>query len=1158
DADDDTLTFSITNKPSWAAFNTNTGALTGTPVAADVGTTTGIVISVSDGTLSASLPAFNIEVTSVNSAPVISGTPTTSVDQDAAYSFMPTATDADDDTLTFSITNKPSWAAFNTNTGALTGTPVAADVGTTTGIVISVSDGTVSTALPAFNLAVVKVNSAPVAVDDNFNQAFNNDNAYVLNVLANDTDANGDTLSIAAAKASIGQVSVQGDALLFSAPDNFSGTATFSYSITDGELTDMADVTLLIEGGNADAPVITAPDDLNINATGLFTKVDVGVATAVDAAGNRLAVSLLNGLPLFTSGRHELYWQAVDAAGTTSTVTQLLQVHPRLSLSKPQTVINHSSVSVDVILNGPAPAYPIDVAYTVSGSANAMTDHDLAGGSIQIQQGLRASINFNVFADLNNVATKDIIITLDSSLNLSANASTTVTVTAANLAPSIQLSARQQGNSRLTFAKDQALVTVSAVVTDPNPGDNVNVVWQADAALVNLADSSAQFVFDPANLAAGVYRVALTATDDATPALSNTAELYLQITDTLPVLTDADSNNNLIPDNVEGLGDANGNGIPDYLDPGFDCNVIPEQLVSTNAFVAEGEPGICLRKGAAAAVGNGGGIELLDTDQQWMEPDMQADNIGGVFDFILLGLPTAGDSYSIVLPQRQPLPLNAVYRKYTAENGWVNFVSNANNGLFSSAGEPGYCPPPGDNSWQSGLAAGHWCVQLTIEDGGPNDADGIANGSIVDPGGVAVILDGNRLPVAVNDSYSLQWNQSHVLTVLENDTDPDGDSLSINQTSAAFGTVSVSDDGQTLLYTPAQDFVGTDTLSYAVNDGKGGSTSANVTATVYYNRAPVVTSTAPISTDDKTAIDINVLANATDADGDNLSVSAASAQAGTVVISAAQTLRYTPKAGFSGSDIISFTVSDGRGGNSNSQVTVNVTAFEVITVVNKSSGGSINGLPILLLTLLVGLRRRGKPALIAALALLFSFNTQANWSVDAFVGQSKADLKQSEVETQLPANASVLNFDNSATSWAIGVNYRFSPRVSVQAYYVDLGSTGLAIQGATLTPEQFQQAVADIGPLSAEGVRTGLSYRLLQRGNWYVAAQAGIFTWSSKQSSTAGSSVIRTTASNSDIYLALNTGYNINDQLALQFSVDRYKLKSNNVNNLMLGLSYQF
>ena len=93
-----------------------------------------------------------------NHAPVISGTPATSVMQGSAYSFTPTASDADSgDTLTFTIVNKPSWAQFNAATGALTGTPSAANVGTTTGIVISVSDGKVSTptALAAFNIAVV-------------------------------------------------------------------------------------------------------------------------------------------------------------------------------------------------------------------------------------------------------------------------------------------------------------------------------------------------------------------------------------------------------------------------------------------------------------------------------------------------------------------------------------------------------------------------------------------------------------------------------------------------------------------------------------------------------------------------------------------------------------------------------------------------------------------------------------------------------------------------------------------------------------------------------------------------------------------------------------------------------------------------------------------
>jgi hypothetical protein len=90
-----------------------------------------------------------------NQSPTISGTPTGSVMQGVAYSFAPTASDANGDTLTFSIANKPSWAAFNATTGALTGTPGAGDVASYAGIVISVSDGQASMSLAAFSISVV-------------------------------------------------------------------------------------------------------------------------------------------------------------------------------------------------------------------------------------------------------------------------------------------------------------------------------------------------------------------------------------------------------------------------------------------------------------------------------------------------------------------------------------------------------------------------------------------------------------------------------------------------------------------------------------------------------------------------------------------------------------------------------------------------------------------------------------------------------------------------------------------------------------------------------------------------------------------------------------------------------------------------------------------
>ncbi|RZF87403.1 DUF4347 domain-containing protein, partial [Pseudoalteromonas sp. CO325X] len=114
DDDNDPLTFSITNQPTWAAFDTTTGQLQGTPTESDVGTVSNIQITVSDGDLSAQLPAFAIEVSAANQAPVISGTPPTAATVQQVYTFAPTASDPEGDELTFSITNQPTWAAFDT------------------------------------------------------------------------------------------------------------------------------------------------------------------------------------------------------------------------------------------------------------------------------------------------------------------------------------------------------------------------------------------------------------------------------------------------------------------------------------------------------------------------------------------------------------------------------------------------------------------------------------------------------------------------------------------------------------------------------------------------------------------------------------------------------------------------------------------------------------------------------------------------------------------------------------------------------------------------------------------------------------------------------------------------------------------------------------
>jgi hypothetical protein len=157
DANGDALTFSIANKPVWATFSSATGLLTGTPSSSQAGTYGSISIKVSDGKWSATLSSFAISVTTpvtTSSPPVITGSPAVSAQAGQPYSFRASATDPDGNPLEFSIQNQPGWATFDTSTGTLYGTPAETDVGNYTSILISVSDGTSTSSLPAFTITV--------------------------------------------------------------------------------------------------------------------------------------------------------------------------------------------------------------------------------------------------------------------------------------------------------------------------------------------------------------------------------------------------------------------------------------------------------------------------------------------------------------------------------------------------------------------------------------------------------------------------------------------------------------------------------------------------------------------------------------------------------------------------------------------------------------------------------------------------------------------------------------------------------------------------------------------------------------------------------------------------------------------------------------------
>ena len=354
DADGNTLTFSISNLPSWTTFNTSTGRLEGTPAAANVGSYANIVITVSDGQTTAALAPFGITVQATNRAPVISGSPATTVSAGQGYSFVPTASDPDGNSLTFGIVNRPPWATFNTTTGRLEGTPAAANVGASSSITISVSDGQASAALAAFTITVQSNNRPPV-ISGSPATAVTSGQSYSFTPTASDPDGNALTFSV---------VNRPSWATLNSSTGVLSGTpaaanvgtySNISIRVSDGQATtSLAAFSITVQAANR-APLIsgTPPATVVAGQGYAFTP------TANDADGNTLTFSISNRPTWATFNSNTGALTGTTTAANVGTYSNIA-----ISVSDGQTTASLAAFGITVqaaanrapIISGSAPA----------------------------------------------------------------------------------------------------------------------------------------------------------------------------------------------------------------------------------------------------------------------------------------------------------------------------------------------------------------------------------------------------------------------------------------------------------------------------------------------------------------------------------------------------------------------------------------------------------------------------------------------------------------------------------------------------------------------------------------------------------------------------------------------------------------------------------
>ena len=1096
---------------------------------------------------------ISVTVNSVNDEPTITIDSTLTTDEDNNQSLTFTYSDVDGDTVSAVESVAPVHGTIT-----ITGTTVLyspdANFNGSDSFTLTLTDSAGFETNKTIIVNVDSVNDIPIAVDDQLMLDVSADNLYQIDILANDISPDGDSLILIGVSASIGEALIENNKLVYQAPSGTEGIIEFNYAIKDIDAEIVtAKVSLQLQPVISSKINLTLPDDITANASGLFTQVDLGLASAVDPAGKAIPLSIENGNSLLPTGNSIVHWKADDGEGHSVMLSQRVKVNPLISIDKDQDTAEGSETVIAVHLNGTAPDYPVRVTYNVSGTADA-SDHNLTDGEVVIEEGTIGFITLTVYEDAVADNNETIVVRLSSDHNLGYKSEHTLTIVEGNLAPKVTLQISQAEEQRSLVTNNNDLVRVQAIVSDANPDNTHRIEWSTthDEIPVPAPDQS-EFSFDPSLLTPGVYKLTARVIDNGTVPLETTQNIYFEVVTTLALLRSVDSDGDLIPDNQEGYTDTDGDGIADYLDAISECNVLQEQALDSKQFLIEAEPGVCLRKGITVASNETGGSQIL---KQELLVDEGMTNIGGLFDFLAYDLKTPGQNITLVIPQRLPIPEAAVYRKFRSGQ-WSDFIEDENNIIRSAAGQPGYCPPPNHPTWSAGLSLGHWCVQLTVQDGGANDDDGRINSTIVDPGGIAISSNDNHAPVATADTITMKWKTSKEIDVLSNDTDEDDNLLSISAASVDYGEVSF--ENAKLIYTTSDIFFERAIIQYSITDQNGGSAHSSVVVQVVNNFAPVAFDDSA-ATDDRGTVNIDVLNNDLDADGDQLTITEAEAEHGAVVINADQTLTYSAQSGFDGVDTITYTIVDTNEATAQGSVLVTVTAF-VVAEVKNSSGGSMGSI-ILLLTSIALLWRNRKIAVSVLLAVIFSVNSQANgvgeqsqWLIEAEFGYSQAENNKGLDDIPPENIESIYSEDNT---WSIGVGYLLTPEWKLVGRFVDLGTGSATLKAETLDPAEYHQSAAKATPLLVRGFAVDLSYQLFNFADIVSDAALGTILWERDFESTYQGDSIKRFKSGTDMYLGLQLGYQLNSHLQLGVSYNHYFISENGIDNLNFRATYRF
>ncbi len=829
-----------------------------------------------------------------------------------------------------------------------------------------------------------EVNDPPVAVDDSAEVA--EDGSVDIPVLANDSDPEGDAISVSLVDSPVhGTAAINPDGTVaYSPAANFFGSDTFTYRVSDGQLTSsLARVAITITPVN-DAPVAWNESYNTMQDTSLVVTAQEGVlANDTDVENDPLTAVLVDepvhgALTLNSDGS----FTYTPVAGFNGADSFTYRASDGLAESNIATV----AVTLTVEANQPpvarVDAYSTDedTPLTVAAAGVLANDEDPNGEPLEallvsgpthgiLTLNADGSFTYTPNADFNG-ADGFTYQASDGALNSEAIA-VSLTIRPVNDAPVLSAIGNRivDEGSALSFA-----VTAADPKDDPANAVILKAEGLPDGAIFD--PDAGLFTWTPGEAQQGSYHVTFTATDDGDPAQSDSETITITVNEVneAPVLatignqyvnegvslafavsaSDPDLPANMLSflalDLPKGAvfdpdtrmfswvpTEVQGPGIYDVTFRVSDGQATAEELVRITVYEVNTAP-------VLAAIGE----QFINSRTfGWIPTESQGPGTYDVTFAVSDGEFTDEETVRILVAEVNVVPIarDDVYR---VDEDDILAVP-ASGVLGNDADEDGNAlsarlisgPSHGDLILN---ADGAFTYRPSSNFNGTDFFTYVANDGLADSSVATVMITVDPLndaPMATDDEATTAEDAAVTIAVLANDTDVDGNPLSITSvTQGSHGAVVINPDN-TVSYTPAPNFFGVDTFIYTASDGQGGSDSATVNVTVTpVNDGPIANDDSYVAREDTTlTVPVpGVLANDTDVEGDPLTaVLEAPPAHGGLSLDSNGGLTYTPSANFNGTDSFTYTANDGSSDSNTATVTITVTSVNDGPVANDDS-----------------------------------------------------------------------------------------------------------------------------------------------------------------------------------------------------------------------------